>query len=60
MKLQVRLVIATAEDSDAVDAGGDASNVKETFHVREDVLGQVTSFDGDAFEIAFRAPEVDQ
>lgn len=53
-KLPVRLVIATTSESARVDAGEDASNLPKTFHLKEDFVGQVVSFDGDAYVIDFR------
>lgn len=51
--LVVRLVIAHATDTAPVDAGGDASVVEKTFDAREDLVGRVVEFDGDAFVIDF-------
>lgn len=51
--LKVRLVKATTSNTALVDSGGDASQAKNTFSVREDVVGHVTSFDGDEFVIEF-------
>jgi len=56
--LPVRMVVATAVDTDAVDHGHDASTVQKTFHVREDVVGRVISFDGDNYLVEFRRREV--
>lgn len=53
-QLPVRMVIATAQNPVAVDQGHDASKVKKTFHVREDAVGKVISFDGDSYVIEFR------
>ena len=53
-KLDVRLVIATANDTAAVDRGEDASKLSNTFGVREDLIGKITQFDGDHFVIEFR------
>ncbi len=53
-KLPVRLVIATAEDTAIIDAREDASEVRKSFHIREDFVGQVVSFDGDAYVIDFK------
>jgi hypothetical protein len=47
----VRMVVATAEDTAAVDHGTDASKIKKTFHIREDMVGRVTEFDGNRFVI---------
>ncbi len=52
--LPVRMVVATTTEPEAVDQGHDASKVKKTFHVREDVQGRVTVFDGDNFTLEFR------
>jgi hypothetical protein len=54
-KLPVRMVVATAENPDAVEREHDASKIKKTFHIR-DLVGQVTDFDGDHFVIEFRRP----
>ena len=51
--LKTRLVKATTSDQQLVDSGGDASGAKNTFSVREDLVGKVTSFDGDEFVIEF-------
>lgn len=52
--MDVRLVIATTTDAAAVDRGKDASKLPNTFWVREDLVEQVTEFDGDDFVIEFR------
>ncbi|MNM83345.1 hypothetical protein D3C81_954040 [compost metagenome] len=52
--LAVRLVMAKTSDPGAVDRGGDASKLKNTFSVREDLIGKLTSFDGDNYTIEFR------
>jgi hypothetical protein len=52
--LPVRMVIATTSETEAVDNGHDASKVKKTFHIREEVIGRVLSFDGDNYAIEFR------
>jgi hypothetical protein len=51
--LPVRMVVATTTDIQAVEAGHDGSKVKKTFHVREDVVGHVASFDGDSYVVEF-------
>ncbi len=53
-KLPVRLVVATTTETETVDQGHDASKVKKTFHVREEVVGDVTYFDGNNYVIDFR------
>jgi hypothetical protein len=50
----VRMVVATTSETETVDAGRDASKLKKTFHVRKDLVGVVTTFDGDNFVITFR------
>lgn len=55
--LCVRLIIATTDQPEVVDRGEDASAIKKTFHVREDVVGKVTLFDGDNFLLEFKARE---
>lgn len=49
----VRIVKATTNNIALVEGGGDASKAKNTFKARPEWIGQVTSFDGDNFEIAF-------
>jgi hypothetical protein len=51
--LPIRLVIARTESTAVIDSGADASQVSKSFGVREDVVGRVLSFDGDAFEFEF-------
>jgi len=51
--LPVRLVVATPVDRNAIDEGRDASAVSKTFHVKPEVVGRVTYFDGDQFVIDF-------
>lgn len=53
-KRPVRLVVATTTETRAVDHGHDASKVKKTFHIRDDLVGRVTSFDGDSYVVEFR------
>lgn len=53
-KLPVRLIIAATTDPARVDAGEDASGLPKTFHLKEDFVGQVVSFDGDAYVIDFK------
>lgn len=52
-KLRVRLIIASTQETAAVDAGEDVSGASKTFHISEDFVGQVVSFDGDSFVIDF-------
>jgi len=49
----VRCVISKTDNEEAVDRDDDASKLKNTFHIKEDWLGKVTSWDGDNFEIQF-------
>jgi hypothetical protein len=53
----VRLLIAQTKETDAVDSGHDASKVKKSFHVRPDLTGRVTHFDGDRLVIDFQKEE---
>jgi len=53
-KLDVRLVIATTDRPDVVDRGDEASTIKKSFHIKENVVGHVTLFDNDNFIIEFR------
>jgi len=53
-KLPVRMVVATAENPDAVERAHDASKIKKTFHILENQTGYVTDFDGNHFVIEFR------
>jgi len=52
--LPVRAIVATAEDSDLVDRGSDASTTRKTFHIPEFGDGRVSAFDGDRYVIEFR------
>jgi hypothetical protein len=52
-KLRVRLIIASTKETAAVDAGDDVSGASKTFHLKEDFVGQIVSFDGDLFVIDF-------
>ena len=52
--LPVRMVVATTTETEFVDRGNDASKVKKTFHVRDDAIGRVVSFDGDHYVVEFR------
>lgn len=51
--LQVRMVVATAKEPELVEKVSDAGTLDKTFHVRDDVVGRVLSFDGDNFIIEF-------
>jgi len=52
--LPVRLVIATPQVRESIDAGRDASTVRKTFHAKPEVVGRVVDFDGDSFVIDFQ------
>lgn len=52
--LAVRLIVASTPETGVVDAGDDARDIPKTFHVREDLVGEVTSFDRDEYVIDFR------
>lgn len=52
-KSPIRLVIAQTEETAHVESGADASKVKKSFHVREDLIGQVVEYDGDTYVIRF-------
>jgi len=54
--IPVRLIMAKAENDADLDEIVDASKIKKTFHVRDDVVGMVSSFDGDTFVVEFRKP----
>lgn len=52
--LPVRMVVATTTEVESVNSGNDASKVKKTFHVREEIVGHVATFDGDNYAIEYR------
>jgi len=51
---KIRAVIATTDNTAAVDAGGGASKIKKTFSVRKDWIGKVVEFDGRKMVIQFK------
>ena len=53
--LPIRLVVATALNTLAVDQGWDASKISKTFHIKPELTGRLTSFDGDEFVIDYRS-----
>lgn len=53
-RLNVRLVVARTVDTRVVDQGKDASKIKKSFHVRDELVGLISSFDGDNFVIEYR------
>lgn len=55
-KLLVQVVMVRTNDTEAVDQGVDASTISKRFFVRDDLIGQVTRYDGDDFLIEFKAP----
>ena len=52
--LPIDLVKATSPNPGAVERGEDASQFKNSFSVRPELVGAVESFDGDEFVIRFR------
>lgn len=54
LKLPVHLVIAETDNPDGVDRGEDATNFKNTFFVRPELIGEVETFAGEDFTIRFR------
>lgn len=52
-KSLVRLVIASTVNTAHIETGEDASKVKKDFHVREDLIGQVTELDGEKYVLRF-------
>lgn len=53
-KLPVKLVIASTEDTAHVQSGADAGKVKKEFFVRDDLVGEVASLEGDDVVFRFR------
>ena len=51
----IRAVIGRTSDEKAVASGVDAHSLDNTFHVREDWIGEVTVWDGNKFEIEFKS-----
>jgi len=51
----IRLVVATAQNTLALDQGWDASKIEKTFHIKPELVGRLAEFDGDAFAIDFTA-----
>lgn len=49
----LRLIIARTNDEEAVEAGKDASKLKNTFVVKPQWFGRVTHWDGDNYEVEF-------
>ena len=55
--LAVRLVIASAPDMFEVNSGKSAAGIANSFSVKVEVVGSITSFDGDEFIIEFVASD---
>lgn len=53
--LPIRLVVTTAQNTLAINQGWDASKITKTFHIKPDIIGQLTFFDGDQFTIDYRS-----
>ena len=53
-KQPIRVVIATTSEPERVDAGEDASKLPKTFTVRKDLVGEISKFDGENFEVKFK------
>jgi hypothetical protein len=49
----VRAVIARTEDPAWVEAGKDASKLRNTFSIKENWFGKVTFWDGERYEVTF-------
>lgn len=52
-KLPVRLVVAKPDNVDDLETTTDASKIKKKFFLRPEVVGRVTHFNGDDYEIDF-------
>jgi hypothetical protein len=52
-KSKVRLVIARTDEVERVEAGEDGSTIKKDFHIRDDLVGKVTEFDGTNYVFCF-------
>jgi hypothetical protein len=50
---RVRVVISHTDQPGQVDAGADASYLRNSFSVREDWIGRVSRIDGEEFEFEF-------
>jgi hypothetical protein len=53
-KQAIRVVIAATPYPERVEAGEDASKLKATFRVRQELVGEVLKFDGEEYEVVFR------
>jgi hypothetical protein len=52
-QMSIRAVIARTPRTEVVDNGEDASNIPKTFIVRPDLIGSLSTFDGDQYIIDF-------
>lgn len=53
-KTPVKVVISHTDQPDEVERGADASAFKNTFTVKHDWIGMVSSIDGEEYEFEFR------
>ena len=53
-KLPLKLVVSETEDTAHVQGGADAGRVRKEYFVREDLVGEVASLDGDDVVFRFR------
>jgi hypothetical protein len=53
-ELPLRLVVATAKDWRLVDLDDDATKIEKEIHAKRNVVGKVTTFDGDNVVITFQ------
>jgi hypothetical protein len=53
-KQVIRLVIADTAQTKDVESGADASTLKKTFNVREDLIGEVIEASDDNYAISFK------
>lgn len=51
----LRLIIVATRDTELVQNGVDASTVKKSFRVRQDLVGKVLKIDGENYSIEFKA-----
>lgn len=49
----IKVVIARTDQIDEVESGADASKLKNSFAIKEDWIGKVTSVAGDEYEFKF-------
>lgn len=53
-KSRVRLVVVQTENIVYVESGQDASQVKKDFSVRDDLVGEITDYDGENYVVRFQ------